>query len=178
MIEESSPVSPSQIQTTSFSVGVQFAGLIGWLVLSFITAAIGAFASINARTFYAGLTRPSWAPPGWLFGPVWTLLYTLMAISVWLIWRRTGFAAARKAMTLFFAQLVANGLWSWLFFAWQKGALSFVEICILWVLILATIQEFWKFNRLAATLLIPYLLWVTFAGALNFVLWRMNLLTL
>jgi benzodiazapine receptor len=152
----------------------QVLGLFGWLVLCFSAAAIGAFASAEAGAFYAQLVRPSWAPPGWLFAPVWTVLYALMGVSAWLIWRTHGFNAGRAALALFIAQLGANALWTWVFFVWHQGALAFAEILLLWCLIAATIASFWRLNVLAAVLLIPYLVWVTFASALTFATWRLN----
>ena len=156
------------------SVSRQAFGLLGWLLLAFATAAVGAIASANAGTFYAALTRPSWAPPSWLFGPIWSALYTLMAVSAWLVWRARGFAGARSALLLFIAQLAANALWSWLFFTWHQGGLAFAEVLFLWFLIAATVVSFWRYSRLAAALLLPYLAWVTVASALTFAVWRLN----
>lgn len=153
----------------------QSLGLLGWLIGSFATAGIGAAASMDAGPFYLQLIRPEWAPPASVFGPVWTVLYTLMAIAAWLVWRMGGFRAATTALTLFLVQLAANALWSWLFFAWHRGALAFAEILVLWVLILATLVAFWRIRPLAGALLLPYLIWVTFAAALNYALWQRNL---
>ena len=152
----------------------QFFGLVGWLLLTFAAAAIGARASIDAGAFYGTLTRPSWAPPAWLFGPVWSILYLLMAISAWLIWRARGFAGAPGALALFVAQLVLNALWSWLFFVWHRGGLAFAEVLILWCAIAATAFSFWRINTLAGLLLVPYLAWVTFASALTYAVWQLN----
>ena len=116
----------------------------------------------------------SWAPPGWLFGPVWSALYALMALSAWLVWRDRGFAGARMALALFIAQLAANALWSWLFFAWRQGGLALADVVLLWCLIAATIAAFQRISTLAAVLLYPYLAWVTFAAALTFTVWRLN----
>ncbi len=149
-------------------------GLFCWLVLAFATAGIGAAASVTAGSFYAELARPAWAPPAWLFGPVWTLLYAMMGVAVWLVWMRSGLAGGRTAIVLFIVQLIANALWSWLFFAWRLGGAAFVEILILWCLIAATIAAFGRIRKLAAILLLPYLAWVTFASVLNFAIWRMN----
>ena len=124
--------------------------------------------------FYAELARPSWAPPGWLFGPVWSTLYALMAVSAWLVWRQRGFAGARTALLLFIVQLAANALWTWLFFAWRQGGLAFAEVVVLCFLIAATIVSFHRISLLAALLLVPYLAWSTFAAALTFVVWRLN----
>lgn len=156
------------------SVGFQAIALIVALGVTYAAAAVGALASVQARSFYAELIRPEWAPPGWLFGPVWSALYTLMAIAVWLVWRYAGFPAARLAVGLFAAQLVANALWSWLFFAWRLGAVAFAEVLLLWALIAATAVAFWRVSRLAAALLAPYLAWVTFASALTWAIWRLN----
>ncbi len=131
-------------------------------------------ASIDAATFYAELARPSWAPPAWLFGPVWTLLYALMGVAAWLVWRKHGFAGARLALRVYLVQLAANTLWSWLFFGWRLGGPAFAEVLVLWALIVTTIVLFWQRNRLAAAMLLPYIAWVSFASVLNFVVWRMN----
>jgi benzodiazapine receptor len=149
-------------------------GLIGWFIVSFAASAVGAVASIQAKSFYSQLAQPAWAPPAFLFGPVWTVLYALMAIAAWLVWRSGGFHTNRIALSLFLVQLALNALWSWLFFAWQRGALAFVDIVLLWVLIVVTLVSFWRVRPLAGALLIPYLLWVSFAAALNYALWQLN----
>src|SRR5512137_299644 len=102
---------------------VQLVGLLVALAVTFLAATAGAVASVDAGSFYSQLDRPGWAPPGWLFGPVWSVLYTLMALAAWLVWRQVGFPRATVAIALFVAQLTANALWSWLFFAWRLGAL-------------------------------------------------------
>jgi tryptophan-rich sensory protein len=150
-------------------------GLVGWLVATLATGAIGALSTRHAREFYAGLVKPAWAPPGWLFGPVWTLLYLLMGVAAWLVWRRAGWTGATTALSLFLVQLVCNALWSWIFFAWHRGDLAFAEIIVLLGLIVATVVAFGRVHRIAAVLLLPYLAWVTFAAALNLAIWRANL---
>lgn len=152
----------------------QALGLFGWQLLTFTAAAVGGFAPADAGAFYGELVRPSWAPPGWLFGPVWSVLYGLMGISAWLVWRARGFAGARSALLVFAFQLAVNALWSWLFFVWRQGDLAFAEIILLWILIAATIGLFWQVSRLSAALLFPYLGWVSFASALTLSLWRLN----
>jgi translocator protein len=149
-------------------------GLIGWIALTGAAAAIGAAATGDADVFYGQLQLPAWAPPASVFGPVWTVLYLMMAVAAWLIWRRHGFAGARTALTLFLVQLCFNALWSWLFFGWKMGAASFGGLVLLWLLILATVVSFWRLQKPAAALLLPYLAWVTFAGALNFTAWQLN----
>ena len=159
---------------SSFSKQKQILGLAGWLVVSFAASAVGAVASIQAKSFYSQLVQPSWAPPPEIFGPVWTVLYTLMGIGAWLVWRSGGFRSNRGALTLFLLQLAFNALWSWLFFAWNLGVLALADIAVLCILILYTLVSFWRVRPLAGGLLIPYLLWVSFAGVLNFSLWQLN----
>lgn len=159
---------------TSPHIGRQALGLLGWLALSFTAAGIGGVASVSAGSFYAQLAPPPWAPPGWLFGPVWSVLYMLMGIAAWLVWKARGWRGARAALTLFVVQLAANALWTWLFFAWRQGAWAFAEIVLLWVLILATVVAFWRVRPLAGALLLPYLVWVGFASAVSFTLWQRN----
>src|SRR5690606_39111995 len=146
----------------------QILGLAVWLAIAFAAAAVGAAASIHAETFYAELVRPDWAPPSSVFGPVWAMLYALMGVAAWLVWRVGGFRAARGALSLFLVQLALTGLWSWLFFGWQRGALAFADIMFLWVMIVATIVAFRRVSLLAAALLVPYLLWVSYAAMLNY----------
>ena len=152
----------------------QTAGFIAWLAICFAAAGIGAAASVQAGPFYLSLMRPAWAPPASVFGPVWSILYALMAVAAWLVWREGGFRFARSALTLFLGQLMLNALWSWLFFAWHLGAMAFVDIVLLWISIVATLIAFWRIRPLAGLLLIPYLLWVSFATALSYSVWRLN----
>jgi tryptophan-rich sensory protein len=152
----------------------QLVGFIAWFAICFIAAAIGAVASIRAGSFYVSLERPAWAPPPSVFSPVWTALYASMAIAAWLVWRQGGFHQARTALLLFLAQLAFNAVWSWLFFAWHLGALAFFDILLLWILIATTLIAFWRIRPLAGALLIPYLLWVSFAAALNYSVWQLN----
>jgi translocator protein len=148
--------------------------LVFWLLLCFAAAAIGAVASAHAPDFYAQLNRPAWAPPAWLFGPVWTVLYVLMALSAWMVWRGVRLEQGFAVYALFGAQLAANALWTWLFFAWRQGQWAFVEILVLIALIVATMKVFWRIRPLAVALLAPYLAWVCFAAALTFAIWQRN----
>lgn len=163
---------------TIFSKQKQFFGLIGWLLISFAASAVGAVASIQAQSFYGELTQPSWAPPGWVFGPVWTTLFALMGVAAWLVWREGGFRKNKTSLSLFLVQLVVNALWSWLFFAWHLGAYALIDLIVLWLLIIATLVAFWRVKALAGVLLVPYLLWVSFAGILNYTVWQLNPLIL
>ena len=148
--------------------------LLVCFVLTFVAAGFGGLASAQSGAFYAQLERPSWAPPAWVFGPVWTGLYIMIALAGWLAWSTRGAGGTALPTALFVLQLAANGLWTWLFFAWRLGLWSFVEIVVLWALIAATIVAFWQVRPLAGALLLPYLAWVSFAAALNHALWRLN----
>jgi tryptophan-rich sensory protein len=150
----------------------QILGFFVWLLVVFAAAALGALASVDAPTFYAQLVKPTWAPPAGVFGPVWSLLYLMMAVAVWLVWRKP--PADRQALVLFGVQLVVNALWSWLFFSWHQGALAFADVLLLLILIGATIAAFWRTSRVAAVMLVPYWLWVSFATALTLAVWQAN----
>jgi tryptophan-rich sensory protein len=149
-------------------------GLAGWLALVFVAAALGAFASMDASSFYAQLKRPAWAPPASAFGPVWSVLYLLMGVAAWLVWREQGAPRRTAALVLFGVQLGANALWSWLFFAWRNGALAFADVLLLLVLIGVMTAMFWRIRRLAGVLLMPYVAWVCLASALTWSVWRNN----
>lgn len=148
--------------------------LLGWLALTAAAAGAGAVASADAGDFYRQLVRPEWAPPPWLFAPVWTILYVLMGIAAWLVWRARGWRGAPAALGVYVAQLGANALWTWLFFRWHRGAWAFGEILVLWLLIVVTIVLFWRVRRLAAALLLPYAAWVSFASVLTYATWMLN----
>lgn len=150
----------------------QLVGLLGWLLVASAAGAVGAVASVDAASFYAQLNKPSWAPPGWVFGPVWSTLYALMGIAAWLVWRSPG--SKGVALGLFCVQFAVNALWSWMFFAWHQGALAAVEVLVLLVLIAATVVAFSRISRLSALLLVPYFLWVSFASVLTWVVWLSN----
>jgi len=149
-------------------------GLVGWLLASLAAGAVGSLATQQAREFYAALVKPAWAPPGWLFGPVWTALYLMMGVAAWLVWRQAGWTAAAVGLSLFVAQLLCNALWSWLFFTWRRGGLALADIVLLAGLIVATALAFARVRVLAAGLLLPYLAWVMYATALTVALWRAN----
>ncbi len=159
---------------TAITTKQKFLGLAAWLVVSFAASAVGAVATICASEFYGELMQPAWAPPAAVFGPVWTVLYALMGIAVWLVWQSGGLQKQRVDIALFLAQLAVNALWSWLFFAWSLGALAFIDILFLIALVVATIVCFWRVRPLAGLLLVPYLLWISFAAALNYSIWHLN----
>ena len=139
-----------------------------------VAALTGALASVRAGDFYQVLSKPTWAPPAQVFGPVWSVLYVLMALAAWLVVRARGWPGARPAIALYVLQLVLNALWTWLFFRWHLGWVALAEIVVLWALLLFTTAAFWRARRLAGALLLPYLAWVTFAAALTYAVWRRN----
>jgi translocator protein len=146
-----------------------WAALAGWVLLAFAASASGAF--ITPGEWYASLNKPSFNPPGWVFGPVWTALYAMMGFSAWLVWRRGN---ARRPLTLWLLQLALNAAWTPVFFGLHWMGVALVIIIAMWLAILATILAFWKRSRAAALLLVPYLLWVGFATVLNAALWHLN----
>ena len=150
-------------------------GLVTSVVICFGAALLGNFATMpKIATWYSEISKPAWTPPDWVFGPVWSLLYAMMAISAWLVWRELGGKIVRKPLLWFGAQLALNSLWSVLFFGMQRPAWSLVEVFFLWLTILMTIRAFWPLSRWAAMLLVPYFLWVSFASILNVAIWQLN----
>ena len=153
----------------------------GWLVLGlfllvcFAAAGLGGVATASSLgDWYACLCKPVWTPPGWIFGPVWTVLYAAMAVAAWLVWARLGLPAATGALTLFAVQLALNVAWSWLFFGLRNPGVAAIEIVVLWISIALTLLVFRRAVPLAGWLMAPYLAWVTFAAALNVAIWRLN----
>jgi translocator protein len=146
-----------------------------FIVACFAAAGIGAFYTTpSIPDWYAGLRKPTWTPPGWVFGPVWALLYLSMAVAAWLVWRHAGFSGAVVPLTIFAVQLALNLAWSIVFFGKHDVALAVVDIALLWFAIVATVFAFRHVSSFSAWLLVPYILWVTFASALNVAIWRMN----
>ncbi|MGV8171113.1 MAG: TspO/MBR family protein [Candidatus Woesearchaeota archaeon] len=146
--------------------------LLGCILLSMAAGLIGMiFTKTGPDSWYAQLIKPSFNPPGWIFGPVWTTLYILMGIAFYLVLK---YKDNRKAKILFISQLILNTLWTIIFFGMHNPLLAFIEIIILWVLILLTIIEFYKKSKIAAYLLIPYILWVSFASILTLAIHLLN----
>ena len=160
---------------SSLSAIADMGGLVAAVLLCFAAAGVGsAFTGTSVDTWYQGLAKPGWAPPDWVFGPVWTALYLSMAVAAWLVWRRHGFRGARLPLILFAGQLVLNAAWSGLFFGLRSPGAGFGGILLLLAVVTATLVSFWGRSRAAGLLLVPYLLWGTFAAALNFTIWRWN----
>ncbi len=162
----------SGMSGTAMGISKNALGLTGWLVVSFAAAWIGS--RHRPGEWYASLAKPFWNPPNAIFAPVWSVLYALMGVAAWLVWRRAGFGGAGAALGLFVVQLTLNALWSYLFFGLHRPDIAFCNIVVLWVAILAVVLLFWRVDGVAGALLLPYLAWVGFASCLNFVLWRLN----
>lgn len=158
------------------SLPTRITGLILFIFVCFITAWAGAQVSpgVAPMDWYMSIEKPSWNPPGWVFGPVWSTLYLLMAVAAWRVWVRYGFRGAAAGLSFFFIQLVLNGLWSQIFFGMQLIGWAFVELLFLLAAIITTTFLFYKKDRIAAWLLYPYIAWVSFAGYLNFTIWTLN----
>jgi benzodiazapine receptor len=150
--------------------------LVVAVLICLVAGLIGSFFTINSvNTWYATIQKPSFNPPNWVFGPVWTALYILMGLSAYLVWMKGwGRKDVRSALAVFGLQLVLNVLWSVIFFGAKQLFYSFVEIAFLWLSIVLTILLFYKISKNAALLLVPYLLWVSFAAFLNYSVWQMN----
>lgn len=155
---------------------MQIGFLVLMIALCFGAAALGGMATATGlESWYETLTKPSWNPPGWVFGPVWSALYLSMAVAAWVVFRKAGsWGAAAAALGLFAIQLGLNALWSWVFFGWERPGWAFVEIVALWAAILATMIAFFSRSALAGGLMVPYLAWVSFAAFLNWTIWRLN----
>jgi len=151
-------------------------GLIFWLGICYITAWLGAQVSpgIASAEWYQSINKPSWNPPSWVFGPVWTVLYTMMGIAAWIVWKEYGFKKAGAALALFFIQLVLNGLWSQIFFGMQQIGWALFEIVVLLTAIILTTILFFKKSKTAGWMMVPYIAWVGFATVLNGAIWWLN----
>lgn len=153
----------------------RYPALAGFLTVTYAAAAIGSWATLdNVRTWYTTIAKPTWTPPNWLFGPVWSLLYTLMALAAWRAWRREEGSESRRTLGLYGAQLTLNTIWSVLFFTLHLPGAALIEIVALWTLLAVAQRRFWRKDRVAGVLWAPYLVWVSFATALNAAIWWLN----
>jgi tryptophan-rich sensory protein len=143
-----------------------------FLLIAFLPS-LGAF-YVQTGGWYEALSKPSWNPPAYLFGPVWSVLYLMIGLSGYFAWMRGGRATRPAAFVLYGAQLFLNALWTPLFFGWHQIGGALVVLSLLWLLILLNLTLFRRRSLLAAGLLLPYLLWVAFAGALNAAIWMLN----
>jgi translocator protein len=154
-------------------VKTSIAVLIGFVAICFAISAVSAL--FRQGEWYEHLAKPSWRPPNWIFPPVWTIIYLTIAVAGWLIWRKVGFFDAALPWTLYLLQLLLNAAWTPLFFGLHRPDFAFFDILLLWLSIIGMIAAFHAISVGAALLLVPYLLWVTFAAALNLGIWRLNL---
>lgn len=153
----------------------QWPALVGFLAITLAVQVIaGWWTSSSVSTWYTTLAKPAWKPPGWLFGPVWTLLYIGIAVAGWRVWRLRATRDVRAALTWFAIQYALNLAWSGLFFGLRNPMLGLIDIVLLLVSIAITIRLFIRVDRIAGLILVPYCLWVGFASALNFAIWRLN----
>jgi tryptophan-rich sensory protein len=143
--------------------------LVGFIVITFCAPLMSIGSMPGA--WYAALNKPTWNPPSWVFGPAWTLLYTLMAVAAWLVWKRVGFS---RPLAFYFVQLALNAAWTPIFFGAHQLGWALVEIILMWIMILLTLLSFRRVTPTAGWLFVPYLAWVSFASFLNFTLWRLN----
>ena len=153
----------------------RISGLVASIGIVFCVAWIGgSFTNMSVSTWYPTLNKPTWTPSGSTIGFVWTILYAAMAIAAWIVWSNGGLMTQLRPLGIYAIQLFLNAGWSFLFFGLRSPGLALVEIVVLWIAILVTLISFWKVSRVAGALMIPYLLWVSFAAFLNFLIWRLN----
>lgn len=149
--------------------------LLGFIALCVGAAAIGGLLTLpGLGTWYRGLQKPGWTPPSWIFGPVWSALYLVMAVAAWLVWRRRRSVRVVVPLLLFVEQLILNVAWPGVFFSLRNPALAAGEVMLLWFSIFITVLAFRSISAVAATLMEIYLLWVTFAATLTIAIWRLN----
>ncbi len=155
---------------------LRLAGLVFWIGICYLVAWTGALVSpgMAPSDWYGALNKPAWNPPGWVFEPVWTALYTMMGVAAWIVWDKFGIKMAQAALVAFLVQLILNGLWSRLFFGMQEPGWAFFEILLLLTAIVITTVLFFRKNAVAGWLMVPYILWVGYASTLNGAIWLMN----
>ena len=157
------------------STGAQVLGLIGFILACFAISAIGGLITASSvSTWYPTLAKPPFNPPAWVFGPVWSVLYAMMAVAAWRVWRSAGFTDARAALGVFALQLLLNLGWSAIFFGLRSPGGAMIEIALLVGAVAATMVLFWRIDRWACLLLLPYLCWTAFAAILNAAIWWLN----
>lgn len=162
-------------QAESRSKTQKWAALLAFLIVCLGAGGLGAFATTpEIDGWYRTVVKPTWNPPNWVFGPVWTSLYVIMAVAAWLVWTSGDLKKTRVPLSLFGLQLILNLAWSWIFFNAHQIGWALFEILILWGFIAATTWSFFPRSKLAGCLMLPYLAWVTFASVLNFALWKLN----
>ena len=165
----------TMVATNQRSTKALVGGLIVSLMVCYTAAAIGGLTTAEAvATWYPNVVKPSWNPPNWIFAPVWSLLYFMMAVASWLVWKADRILVTRPALAWFGFHLMLNALWSLLFFGMKRFDLAMIEIVLLWLSIVISIFLYYRFSKIAAMLLLPYCVWVTFASCLNYAIWSLN----
>lgn len=150
-------------------------GLVAWMFVCLGAGGLGAVATTpEIEGWYATIAKPDWNPPNDVFGPVWTTLFIMMSVAAWMIWKPEGFKTAAIPLSLFGIQLVLNVAWSWVFFSFHQPGWAFAEILVLWIAIVATSIAFFRRSKIAGSLMMPYLAWVSFASFLNYTVWQLN----
>jgi translocator protein len=149
---------------------------VGFLAVCLLAGILGgAVTAQSISEWYPLINKPSWNPPSWIFGPVWTTLYVLMAMAAWLVWRQgMRFSGVKLALILFFVQLALNALWPFVFFGAHEIGLAFLNIMLLWAVLALTISAFFSISMWAGLLMLPYIAWVSFAAFLNYTIWQLN----
>lgn len=173
------PTTPTEARATPGRKALALLAILGVTALAPVIG--GSATAASVRSWYPALAKPEWTPPAWVFGPVWTALYLAMGVAAWRVWLWARAAAdvrerawGRGALSLYILQLALNAAWSVLFFGLRSPAAGLAEILVLWAAVLATTLGFFRASRLAGGLMVAYLLWVTFAAALNLAIWRLN----
>ncbi len=151
---------------------MRYLSLIVFFAITFAVAFLGS--QFPPDAWFAALQKPVWNPPSWLFAPVWTVLYVLIAVAGWRVWRERSQGWAKAVLAIWLLQILANGLWTWLFFGQHQIAGALADIALNWITIAAFIACTWSRDRVAAWMFVPYLAWVSFASALNFAIWQLN----
>lgn len=150
----------------------KYAGLLGWILLCSLAGAIGA--SFEPGAWYETIIKPSFTPPDRVFSIVWPVLYLVMAVAAWMVWKEFGFEEGRRPLKWFMVQLMLNAVWSWLFFGTHNVGPALAEMVLLWSAVIFTTLLFWQYNRWAGWLMVPYTIWITYAVALNYAIWELN----
>jgi tryptophan-rich sensory protein len=154
--------------------GRSLQALVFFMGVTWLMASLGILSSQNAPLLYRTIVKPSWAPPAAVFGPVWSVLYCLMAIAAWLVWRQRGQLRVHGCIWAYVIHLAFQAAWSWLFFGLGRADVAMIDLALLWIMIVWLMLVFWRCDRRAGILMIPYFLWVSFAAVLNGSLWLLN----
>jgi tryptophan-rich sensory protein len=165
---------PTMVTDTTRSRPKSLLALAVSLLAVAVASILGGLAGSSSAEDYRSLEQPGFAPPSWVFGPTWTVLYALMAVAAWLVWRTGPSPETRRALMLYAVQLILNAAWTPLFFGLGWRGIAFAELSVLLLVLIATVVAFWRRTAVAGALLLPYLVWSAFALCLNFAVWQLN----